>query len=118
MPELTKKQIAQQGSFGAVDYRVESGIDDDTFEAVLINLKVVQNVKRAKEAKEYGQAVRFINKHAPDLPKNLQARRLVIKHPKTEASLAEVVQVKAKVSAVKAKDATTTTNNVITAPVE
>ena len=117
MPALTKKQIDKQGSFDAVDYRVESGVDDDTFRAVLINLKLVQNEKRAHEAKEYGQAVRFINKHAPDLPARKQARRLVITDPETEEALAEVVQVKATVSAVSAKDAHTATKNVITAPV-
>ena len=117
MATLTKKQIDRQGSFDAADYRVESGIDDDTFRAVLINLRLVQNDKRAKEAKDYGQAVRFINKHAPDLPARKQSRRLVIKDPETEEALAEVVQVRAKVSAVSAKDAGTTTVNVITLPV-
>ncbi len=116
MPELTKKQLEQQGSFDAVDYLLASGIDEDTFEAVLINLKVVQNPKRAKQATEYNQAVRFINKHAPALPPNMPSRRLVIKDTETEESLREVVQIVKKVSAVKARDASTTTQNVITLP--
>lgn len=117
MPTLTKAQLAKQGSFDAVDYRVESGVDDDTYEAVLINLKIALDGKRAKEAKEFGQAIRFINKHAPDLPRNMKTRRLVIKHPKTEEALAEVVQVRGKVSAVIAKPAGTATKNVLSAPV-
>lgn len=117
MPVLTKKQLEQQGSFSAADYRVEADIDDDTFEAVLINLKIVQDAERAKEAKEFAQAVRFINKHAPELPARMKTRRLVIKHPKTEESLAEVVQIRANVSAVKGKPAGTKTQNVIAAVV-
>ena len=113
MPELTKKQLEQQGSFFTEDYRTISDMDDDTFEAVLINLKIVQNDERAAQAKEYGQAVRFINKHAPPLPAKMKSRRLVIKHPKTEESLAEVVQILGNTSAVKAKDKGTTTKNVI-----
>ena len=116
MPTLTKKQLEQQGSMFAEDYRELSGIDNDTFEAVLINLKIVQNDKRAAQAKEYGQAVRFINKHAPALPAKMKSRRLVIKHPKTEEPLAEVVQFLGNTSAVKAKGKGTATKNVISAP--
>jgi len=116
MPELSKKMLSQQSSFIADDYRTITDMSDDDYEAVLINLKIVQNEKRAKEAKEYAQAVRFINKKAPDLPDGMKTRRLVIKHPKTEEPLAEVVQFEANVSASKATEKRTKTSNVISKP--
>lgn len=85
----TKKMIDAQFSLEAEDMKKALKIGKNDWEAIVVNVKFVNDPENERIASEYRKAKAFINKFVPQLAEEETARRYVIKDGKV--SLGEAV---------------------------